>query len=586
MAEPVKLQPFGDYVLIERVASGGMADVFCARVVGIRGFTKTVAIKRIHAHLAEGRQFTTMFTDEAKIASRLTHPNIVQILELGEVEDRPFIAMEFVPGQDLYHVQERLKALKERCPWPMAIRISLDLARALHHAHEFRSPDGRPQCIIHRDVSPRNVLISYTGDVKLTDFGIARALDREEHTRHGQIKGKVRYMAPEVALGREFDHRTDIFALGIVLAELLTMEPYRDGPDEMSILLAIRDGRERDVFGELPLDLGYIVQRALHRDPDRRYASAEDFRADLASIATGSLAPMTTLELGHFTSGLFAEEAADARRLQVEVDRALASRDRGRPKTVAESVSQSVPKRSGSPSHEGSLGDTSLTRLLGDLHRYHWTGRLDLRRAPLEKSVYFTGGEPVYVTSNVEKEAFGEYLVMAGLLTPSDFQRVRKQTEQGSLQLIDVLLRSKAVTPNELYKSLSDQVRDRILDLFTWSDGTFAFYRDERPPDAATPLNLHCLTLVQEGVMERLPLAVIRRALSDAATVVLRRSIFTVPPRLGLSGRDLRLLHRIETDPCTLQDLLEGEGGEEKTLRLIYLLRELGLVEIGVSGVG
>lgn len=585
MAGKLQLRSFGDYVLIDKVASGGMADLFSARVIGTRGFSKSVAIKRIHAHLAENLHFAAMFTDEAKIASCLTHPNIVQIFELGEAEGQPFIAMEFVSGRDLYHILQRLKTMGESCPWPMAIRVALDLAQALHHAHEFRSPDGRPQSIIHRDVSPRNVLVSFSGEVKLTDFGIARATDREEHTEPGQIKGKVRYMSPEVAAGLEIDRRSDVFSLGVVFAELLTMAAFRQGPTDLAVLLAIREGKDDEYqFDGIPLDMVYILKRALSLDPQGRYPSAEAFRVDLASIATGALAPMTGLELGHFIGGLFAEEQAEERRRQVQVDRAL---ERWRQKHPQDSNSTAASPSSidsiSPPTRSGSLRETSLTGLLGDLHRNHQTGRLDLHRSPLKKSVFFTGGEPVYVTSNVEKEAFGEHLVTAGLLTAMDLERVQKQTQHSNLQLIDLLLRSKAIKPNVLFQSLSDQVRDRILDLFTWSDGTFSFFSNERPPEAAMPLNIHCLGLVHEGVMERTSLAHVRLAIGDNPASLVRRSIFTIPPNLGLSGWEQRLLQRIETSPCSLGDLLHDSSGEERILRLVYLLRELGLVEFDGS---
>jgi len=582
MADKLQLRSFGDYVLIDKIASGGMADVFSARVVGIRGFSKSVAIKRIHAHLAENQHFSAMFTDEAKIASRLSHPNIVQIIELGEVESRPFIAMEFVSGRDLYHVLERLTAIGEPCPWPMAVRIALDLAQALHHAHEFRSPNGQAQSIIHRDVSPRNVLVSFSGEVKLTDFGIARASDREEHTEPGQIKGKVRYMAPEVAAGREIDHRTDIFSLGIVFAELLTMKPYRTGPNDIAILLSIREGRDdKKRFDGLPLDMLYILQRALNRDPDGRYPTAEAFRADLASIATGDLAPMTVLELGHFIGGLFADENAAERRRQAQVDRAL-ERWQKRQSQGSSTAAMSSPSINSAspPTRSGALRETSLAGLLGDLHRNQETGRLDLHRSPLKKSIFFTGGEPVFVISNVEKEAFGEYLVTAGLLTPADLARIRKQSELGNLQLVDLLLRSKAVAPNELYQSLSAQVRDRILDLFTWSDGTFEFYTGERPPEAGMPLNINCLGLIHDGVMEQIPLAFIRKAIGSNRKTLVRRSIFTIPPALSFSGRDQRLMQSLEAQTRSLDDLLHDQSSEERTLRLVYLLSELGFVEL------
>jgi len=582
MTDKLHLRSFGDYVLVDKIASGGMADVFNARIIGIQGFSKAVAIKRIHAHLSEDPNFSAMFIDEAKIASRLSHPNIVQILELGEVKGSPFIAMEFVFGRDLFQILERLGEIGEPCPWPMAIRIALDLAQALHHAHEYRSPDGTPQCIIHRDVSPRNVLISFSGDLKLTDFGIARALDRKAHTEQGQIKGKVRYMSPEAAVGGAIDRRSDIFSLGIVLAELLTMEPFRTGQTDLEVLLAIRDGRDSEHrFESIPPELVFVLSRALNRNPDGRYPTAEAFRADLATLATGSLAPMTTMELGHLVSGLFAKEHVLERHLQVRVDRALEKRHRKLPGESGPPVIPPVPPVATiPPSRSGSLRDTSLTELLGGMHQNRRTGQLNFHRSPLKKSVFFTGGTPVFVVSNVEKEALGEYLVSAGLLTPADHIRIREQTRHGKLRLVDLLLRSKAIAPNELYQALSEQVRDRILDLFTWNDGTFAFFPEGRPPEAGMPLNLRCLDLIHEGVMDRIPLTTIRKSFKKLGNALIRRSIFTIPPDLGLSGWDQRLLHQIEEQPRTLTSLLQDQSREERTLRLIYLLKELDLVEL------
>ncbi len=585
MAGKLQLRSFGDYVLVDKIAGGGTANVFSARAVGIRGFSKSVAIKRIHSHLAENKHFAAMFTDEAKIASKLSHPNIVQILELGEVDGRPFIAMEFVAGRDLFHVFKRFTNEGEPCPWPMAVRIALDVAQALHHAHEFESPDGRAQSIIHRDVSPRNILLSYSGEVKLADFGIARALDREEHTEQGLIKGKVRYMSPEVVAGEDIDRRSDIFSLGIVFAELLTMTPFRTGPNDLSILLSIREGKDdhRD-FDAIPSELAHVLKKALNRNPDGRYPTAEAFRSDLANLATGPIAPMTSLEMGKIIGGLFSKEHTAERRRHVQVDLALEKWLRNhKPREVPAPEKPTPIKASAPPSHSGSLVETSLTKLLGDLHRNRWTGRLDLHRAPLEKSIFFTGGNPVFVTSNVEKEAFGEYLCGAGLLTSEDLARIRRQSKRSDLQLTDLLLRSKAVAPSELYRALGDQVRDRILDLFTWSDGTFAFFDDERPPEAGMPLNLNCLDLVHDGVMEQMPLALIRRAVQGQENALVRRSIFTIPQTLNLSGRDQRLIRRIEAQANSLNDLLRTESSEERVLRLIYLLKEFGLVELQES---
>ncbi len=318
------MERFGKYILVDKISSGGMADVFRAKVVGIRGFTKTVAIKRIHPHLLERTRFLRMFTDEAKIASRLVHPNIVQIYDLGEADGLPYIAMEYVPGRDVFRVLQRLGSLDRRCPWRLATKIVADTCTGLQFAHEFRSPDGQPQEIVHRDVSPRNILITYNGEIKLTDFGVARARDREEHTEHGIIKGKVRYLSPEAAHAKEVDRRSDLFSLGIVFAEMLLMAPLRTGDNEMAMLLDIRKGEfDTKRFDAISKPLREVLHRALEVDPNDRYPSALDFADDLATRYDQESSPMNQAEVATFMHSLFAEDIEKEGVRDEEVEREL-----------------------------------------------------------------------------------------------------------------------------------------------------------------------------------------------------------------------------------------------------------------------
>jgi len=318
------MEQFGKYILVDKISSGGMADVFRAKVLGIRGFTKTVAIKRIHSHLLERTQFLRMFTDEAKIASRLVHPNIVQIYDLGEAEESPYIAMEYVAGRDLFRVLQRLGSLERRCPWGLATRVVDDVCTGLHFAHEFRSPDGQPQEIVHRDISPRNIIITYNGEVKLTDFGVARARDREERTEHGVIKGKVRYLSPEAAYAKEVDRRSDLFSLGIVFAEMLIMAPLRTGDNEMAMLLDIRKGEfDRKRFEAVPQPLQAVLDRALEGNPDDRYQTGMEFATDLAVNRDENSSPMSQADLSTFMHSLFAEDIEREKDRDEEVEREL-----------------------------------------------------------------------------------------------------------------------------------------------------------------------------------------------------------------------------------------------------------------------
>lgn len=599
------MERFGRYILVDKISSGGMADVYRAKVVGIRGFTKTVAIKRIHPHLLERTRFLRMFTDEAKIASRLVHPNVVQIYDLGEADGLPYIAMEYVPGRDLFRVLQRLIHLERRCPWRLATRIVLEVCTGLHFAHEFRSPDGQPQEIVHRDVSPRNILISYNGEVKLTDFGVARARDREEHTEHGIIKGKVRYLSPEAAYAKEVDRRSDLFSLGIVFAEMLLMEPLRSGPNEMAMLLDIRKGEfDRNRFKPIPKTLRSVLDRSLEVEPTDRYPSALDLAMDLATRFDDTSLPMSEAEVATFMHSLFADDIATEEVRDKEVEDELqnapddlhliapqtgASVEPGRASAgnplnifagrsagpVAVPALPLEDQRPPTATREGSLVEVSLCRLLHEINEARISGILDLRRDPVKKSIEIENGNPVFANSNVESELFGEHLVAQGVLSREQHREILDFAARKGLRFTEALLELGACTPNVLFQELSGQVRNRILDLFSWVSGTFALYVDAPVAETGMPLNLRTHTLIHEGVQERMPLLVIRRFMESRMQQWVVRLPGEIPADLQLSGRQQRILRSIEGNEIRIEDLVRREKDEEWLLRLIYMLHQI-----------
>jgi len=599
------MERFGKYILVDKISSGGMADVFRAKVVGIRGFTKTVAIKRIHPHLLERTRFLRMFTDEAKIASRLVHPNIVQIFDLGEADGLPYIAMEYVPGRDVFRVLQRLGSLDRRCPWRLATKIVADTCTGLQFAHEFRSPDGQPQEIVHRDVSPRNILITYNGEIKLTDFGVARARDREEHTEHGIIKGKVRYLSPEAAHAQEVDRRSDLFSLGIVFAEMLLMAPLRTGDNEMAMLLDIRKGEfDTKRFDAISKPLREVLHRALEVDPNDRYPSAGEFADDLASRYDQESSPMNQAEIATFMHSLFAEDIEKEGVRDEEVERELrkavvdttapvvtnhvqtqaptgsirnplnifAGRGAG---PVAVPAIEVFEERPPIPDREGSLLEVSLCRLLHQLSESGTTGVIDFHRDPIKKSINLENGNPVFATSNVESELFGEHLVAGGILSREQHGETLDFAARKGLRFTEALLALDACTPNILFQQLGGQVRDRILDLFSWITGSFEFYENTPVPDTGLPLNLRSLTLIHEGVQERMPLVVIRRFMEGRSQQKVLRVPGEIPADLQLSGRQQRILRNIEEEEFTVAELVRREKDEEWMLRLLYMLQEI-----------
>ncbi len=286
--------PFGKYTLFERIGRGGMADVFKARIQGPAGFERTFVVKRILPHLSDDPSFTKMFIDEAKIAAKLTHPNIVQVFELGNVDGEYFMSMEYVRGHDL---AETMRTLWARIGPPrpeLVAYVGREMCRALAYAHEFTSEDGQVLGMIHRDISPSNVMLSFDGAVKILDFGIAKALGGEsadEATKSGTLKGKFAYMAPEQTVSNEIDRRIDIFATGIVLHEILTGRRLFKGENDMQTIERVRRCEVLPPSLHNPLcppQLDQIVLQALAKNCDERYQSASEMADALDDVVYSS----------------------------------------------------------------------------------------------------------------------------------------------------------------------------------------------------------------------------------------------------------------------------------------------------------
>jgi serine/threonine-protein kinase len=260
--------------LLHKLATGGMAEIYIARREGPHGFSKRIALKRILPQLAADPEFVAMFIDEARLCAQLTHPNLVQVFDFGEEGNELYMAMELVEGTTAAKVVRAAAGREEPVPTEVALQIALSVGRGLAHAHEATDEEGRPLGLIHRDVSPGNILISRTGAVKLGDFGIARAAEFDRRTDQGQLKGKLGYMSPEQVTGRELDPKSDQFTAAIVLAELLVARPLFSGAREMDVLVKIRDAdcSVLERYGRhIPTDIRAVLTRALSRRRDERF---------------------------------------------------------------------------------------------------------------------------------------------------------------------------------------------------------------------------------------------------------------------------------------------------------------------------
>ena len=286
-----------------------MAELYLARAIGIENFERLVVIKRILPHWARDPHFVAMFLDEARLAAQLRHPNIAQVFDIGEEEGTYFFAMEFVHGEDLRTLLRQNQLDREKLPLDLAISIVIETASALHHAHEAKDAAGNSLEIVHRDISPSNVLLSYDGAVKVVDFGIAKAANRQQETRTGTLKGKISYMSPEQCRGDEVDRRTDIFALGILLYETTTGRRLFEGKSDFVILEQITQGNIRPPQTHIPgypEELEAILRRALAVEPEFRYQTAESLAAHLEVFAAKHGLPLSRRNLSRYLRERFA----------------------------------------------------------------------------------------------------------------------------------------------------------------------------------------------------------------------------------------------------------------------------------------
>jgi serine/threonine protein kinase/DNA-binding SARP family transcriptional activator len=298
---------FGKYVLLEKIATGGMAELFRAMIIGQQGFEKLVAIKRILPHLTDQTELVTAFIDEAKLAALLQHPNIVQIYDFGCVDGDYFLAMEHLFGRNLHSILT--KSREKGMPFTVdhGLYVVSKICEGMDYAHKLKDLQGKPLHLIHRDISPANVLITYEGEVKIVDFGIAKAAGKNTKTREGLIKGKVSYMSPEQASGKPIDHRSDLFSTGIILFETVTGKTMFQG-EELVVLVAVQEARFEPAERVNPQKVCDILHRALNKDPDLRYQSGAEMLADLEECIHASGSRLTIRGMAQYMGALFHED--------------------------------------------------------------------------------------------------------------------------------------------------------------------------------------------------------------------------------------------------------------------------------------
>ena len=533
----------GRYQILDRLAVGGMAELFKAQLIGELGFEKLVAIKKILPHLATDKSFVEMFIDEARITAQLDHRHIVQVFELGTDSDTPYIAMQFVDGVDVLALLRECARAQIRLPPDIAALIARDVLDALDYAHNAIDVAGRPIGIIHRDISPGNVLLSWRGDVKLTDFGIARAAERRHKTEAGTLKGKYGYMSPEQVSGSDVDTRSDLFSVGILLAEMVMARRLFTSTNDLDILLMVRDARLDRLHkyaSEFPVELRVLTVRALQRRPEDRWQSAAQFRdaldewirrttrvtsRDLANLLGRVInAPTADLEgvvneqsddeaalSGPLTRMSQANAEAEAARARAEfisgegVPMGLSPNEGSSGVMVVgedDLVAEQVEVPSG-PREVGDIREHPLLRVVYRLAKTKGTGMLALEgRAGVLKEAYLVDGQPQFVNSNVEGERLGNFLISQGALTPQSLQRALSVMHHFGGRLADTLVGLDNLDPLEAYRLLAKQVAAKLMEGFSWQKGRYTWTPRHPNPWKARSLHLDAFRVIGAGAAQ------------------------------------------------------------------------------------
>ncbi|CAN5713957.1 hypothetical protein BH11MYX2_BH11MYX2_04870 [soil metagenome] len=603
-----------------------MAELFKATLTGDHGFEKLVAIKKILPHLATDKSFVEMFIDEARLTAQLDHRHIVQVFELGTDADTPYIAMQYVDGLDVLALLRECARVQIRLVPELCALIARDVLDALDYAHNAVDKSGRGLGIVHRDISPGNVLLSWRGDVKLTDFGIARAAERRHKTEAGTLKGKYGYMSPEQVSGGEIDPRSDIFAVGILLAEMVMARRLFTSTNDLDILLMVRDARLDRLHkyaSEFPVELRVLTTRALQRRPEDRWQNAAQFRdaidewirrtsgvgpRDLAQLigavmnaptadlepnrrATSAVPDVVDPEVGmsgpqtRMSLVKAATEAAVARAAYISGDgipTGVAGDERSSGTiTVDEddvASEQTLREDEGpsGPKEVGEIREMPMMKVLYRLAKTKGTGLLKIEgRAGVLKEAYLLDGQPLFVHSNVESERLGAFLIMQGALTPQALQRALSVMHHFGGRLADTLVGLDILDPLEAYRLLAKQVAAKLMATMSWQKGRYTWTPRHPNPWKARSLHLDAFRVIGAGAAQLTESMIDEWLATNTKAFVVREPVAdTELQQFGLGDALFRVYSLLDgrTRLGDLANKVRSADARLNLLRLTYLL--------------
>ncbi|AKI99414.1 serine/threonine-protein kinase [Archangium gephyra] len=560
---------FGRYVLLNHLGRGGMADIFRGVALGAGGFAKQVVVKRVLPEATQQEAAVQMFIEEARLSALLQHMNIAQIFDFGEQRGEYFIAMEFIHGRDLYDLMKRVSARGQGIPVHLACYIAMEVLKGLDYAHRARSAAGEPLHLVHRDVNPTNIILSFEGEVKLLDFGVA-LVGSSGGDIATNVRGKPGYIPPEQLARKKPDGRGDIFALGITLYEMLSRRhAFKPGAVmdvlKQTVALKARPLRLQDAAPFLPEPLCTVVNRCILANPDERYQSAADVldaldefllsaglrvsQRDLAALMASYYEPEVRAPPVQppIPPALLAQEPAPTQpaaptyavrepggglsltKLGEDDVRLLFASGKLSPQAqVSQSGGPFLPPsafpglsataaaaqerlearlaKAKPPRFAGNVGSVAPLRVLARLMLAKATGRLHFEQNRAHKELFLKAGQIIAVRSSLATDRFGPFLLQTGKLSVEQWQRAVEHTRPFSGRLLDALLAARVLSPSELAEWTREHRRTVALSLLGWTGGRYAFFEGEAPITDGTEERLGGLALLNEGLRAHYPL--------------------------------------------------------------------------------
>lgn len=632
-----------------------MAEVFRALEPRAVGEPRVVVLKRMLPHIADESNAQEMFAEEARLASQVTHPNVVHVLGHGEIEGQPYLTLEYVPGCDLWRLNRRLTLESKKLEHDLVVYVIRQILSGLEAVHNATDVGGDPLGIVHRDISPSNVLISIHGDVKIADFGIARSGVTPFETDTGtRANGKLGYLAPEQVSGGRVDRRADLFSTGVIAAELFMRRPLFAGGSELAVLLAIRDAEVHpfvEFLPQLPEGLGAVILNALSANIEERPPTARAFwaalepwqsrpedvlRAELAKLVASIVADTRTRRTSADTIpqatvppsplGLDQEHPSTTNVTPLEykirkpngatvgplayakiVESVATGQIDGndgisiaggefQPLSSVKDLYRHVPPSRMTPTttrvESAASADRSMDfedgGFVSALVRTLVTRRTGLwlcEQGGVRKEVYTKHGVPAFVTSNLAGELLGEYLVKKRVINRSELDMALAVMPRFEGKLGDTLVALGLVEPLELFQHIAEQVREKLLDLFTWASGTATFYEGVDPPSSGFPLRLDAWEILDRGLQRRIAAGFESKLILERgqASVVQADRIDTAVATAALPD-DVRAALRLCETPNTVEELAQfvsqqpGITDPQRGYRVVAMLLSLGAI--------